>query len=107
MLINHNDNSCPVEFVKYTEEYPNLCHGALTLKIEGRTVTFGSLYLDPSKYDYRPFWRTGGHCGMDNIKESEWIADESQLPDEYKKYALYIDKIFNDNVPHGCCGGCR
>ena len=27
------------------------------------------------------------------------------LPNKYKKYATEIDRVFNANVEHGCCGG--
>ena len=30
-----------IEFVSYTGEYPNLCNGILTLKIDNKIVKFG------------------------------------------------------------------
>ena len=36
----------------------------------------------------------------------KWQIDVEEIPEEYRKYASEIDKVFNDNVPYGCCGGC-
>jgi hypothetical protein len=40
------------------------------------------------------------------VNSGEWIINESEIPEKYKKYALEIDEVFNDNVQQGCCGGC-
>ena len=32
-----------VEFVSYTGEFPNLCRGVLTLRIDGEEVRFGMI----------------------------------------------------------------
>ena len=31
---------------------------------------------------------------------------EEKEKKEMKKYAYEIDRVFNESVPHGCCGGC-
>lgn len=38
-----------IKFISYTGEYPNLCRGVLTLKIDGKILRFG--YGE----DYEPF----------------------------------------------------
>ena len=120
MLIN-NDNydSVVVEFVSYTGQYPCLCSGVLTLKINGETVKFGhknnaydfktNTYNDGN---YDKFWESGGSCGFSHgyskshVKQDEWIIDVEKIPEQYRKYAAMIDDVFNDNVDYGCCGGC-
>lgn len=35
-----------------------------------------------------------------------WKVYQKKLPEHLEKYALEIDRVFNDNVHFGCCGGC-
>lgn len=102
MLINQNisDTTSHVKFVSYTGKWPNLCHGVLTLNIDGVDVRFGT-------EQHPRFWSSGGSCSMRSIGHGEWRIDVSELPEEYRKYAAEIDQVFNENVEHGCCGGCR
>ena len=106
MLINHSTNS-HVKFVSYTGEYPNLCSGILTLEIDGIEYTFGSEYNRP-KPDFKRFWYSGGGITDDynSTIEEEWEVDVDDLPEQFRKYAAEIDRVFNDNVEWGCCGGC-
>lgn len=98
-----------VEFVSYTGEWPNLCSGILTLKINEKEVKFGKDYKTKENYSPR-FWKSGGRCGFCNtepyIEHREWYINASEIPEAYRKYAEEIEKVFNDNVEHGCCGGC-
>lgn len=91
-----------VEFVSYTGKYPCLCMGELTLKINGKTVVFGH----NNKCDYPPFWSSGGRCWCGEVECSEWKTYASEIPDIYRELAFDIDRVFNENVPYGCCGGC-
>lgn len=104
-----------VEFIMYTGGFPSLCMGMLLLKIDGIIVKFGSDYnYDKnvnSNYNfdesYPSFWSSGG--GLDEnycSYKGEWEINIDNIPDKYKKYALEIGRIFNENVPYGCCGGC-
>lgn len=100
-----------VEFISYTGEYPNLCSGILTLKIDGKIIKFGHSYKSPEPM-LPVFWASGGSCGFSNnysvahVDEGRWIIDPMNLPMQFRKYADEITEEFNDNVPHGCCGGC-
>lgn len=97
-----------IKFVDYSGEYPNLCSGILTLNIDGVNKTFG----DDDDCDYDKFWITGGRTyfsggwSKSHIEEDEWIINKGELPPALKPYSEEIADIFNDNVPHGCCGGC-
>ena len=102
MLINNNIES-HVKFVSYTGEYPCLCSGILTLEIDGIEYTFGG-----NTTDFQGFWRSGGGIIIDyeDTYSEEWVIDANDLPEQFRKYAQEIDRVFNDNVKWGCCGGC-
>lgn len=105
-----------VKFISYTGKYPNLCSGTLVLEIDGQQYTFTNNYyalLNPAPFTYPKFWFSGGTCGFAGgnyqcaeVTHDEWEIDVYALPEELKKYADEIDEVFNENVRHGCCGGC-
>lgn len=91
-----------VEFVSYTGRYPNLCRGELLLEIDGKQVLFGL-----GDHARPIFWTSGGYLDDEYYAHTgEWVIDIDLLPEEYRKYSAEIDRVFNDNVPWGCCGGC-
>ena len=105
MLINRNDNNGHVKFISYDGKYPYLCMGTLVLEIDGIKHSFGNEGRFPE------FWESGGTCGFAgdweaNVTAGEWIINADEIPEQFKKYVNEIDKIFNNNVPQGCCGGC-
>lgn len=116
MVINkESDKERHVKFVSYDGKYPSLCMGTLTLDIDGETVTFGYDFSRPYNegcQNYPSFWESGGSAYFTNnyreehVETEEWLIDYSELPEKYQKYADEIDRIFNENVEFGCCGGC-
>ena len=113
-----NEKGMHVEFVSYTGQYPNLCGGVLTLRIDGEEVRFGHDMKDFSftngytDGNYDRFWQSGGSCGMDGkvyrlTSGRDWIIHYDQIPEKFRVYADEIDSEFNRNVQGGCCGGCR
>lgn len=96
-----------VEFVSYTGDYPCLCMGILTLRIDGKEYTFG----DNSSCNYPSFWHTGGSVWFDDeccehVDDGAWNIERKELPEQFRKYAHEIEEVFNANVEWGCCGGC-
>lgn len=84
-----------VEFVSYTGKYPCLCHGILTVRIEGKEVQFNDFV-------------SGGYVVFDKnwneeVGKGPWSI---KVPAEYAEYAQEIEDCMNANVPLGCCGGC-
>ena len=85
--------------IEYDGKYPNLCRGNLIVKINGQTIQFpeyclvsgGSVWFDDE-------WN-------DNVEEGPWSIGEwpENFPEELKTAVL--DAI-NEQIPHGCCGGC-
>lgn len=87
-----------VEFVSYNGKFPNLCRGTLIIKVNGKeAVLKNCLY-------------SGGRCGFgqkrnEHIETGDWRLCTC-LPDDLEQYRDEILKVVNENVPHGCCGGC-
>lgn len=85
-----------VEFVSYDGAYPNLCSGTLVLKINGKErelshclCSCGGIQTD----DYGMY-----------ATEGEWNLYD--LPEDLEPLLKEIKECVNENVPHGCCGGC-
>ena len=109
MLVNKNKNNAVnsnVEFVSYSGEYPCLCMGMLTLKIGGKEVKFGNRY-SYKDVDYPTFWQSGGRIDSNyHVYSGEWEIDVEELPEQFWDVADEIDRVFNENVEFGRCGGC-
>lgn len=93
-----------IEFVSYDGHYPNLCSGTLIVKIDGKEIKFNScLSSNGSCYftnDYQD----------EHVEEGDW---EFRLDNkERQKLNLTvediekIEELANENITHGCCGGC-
>lgn len=87
-----------VEFVSYDGAYPNLCTGQLVLKINGQVREFS-----------RHCIQSGGTVWFDNdwnahIENGRWSIDP--LPEDLEPLRKEIEECINENIPHGCCGGC-
>lgn len=109
-----------IEFISYEGEYPNLCRGILTVKIDGKQYRFGYHWYDgndeKNKNLLDPFWKSGGGCGFDDDwnewvdGDCPWIMSDEIKEDKYPKEILDrlkdILEVMNQNVPGGCCGGC-
>ena len=96
-----------ISFISYDGVYPNLCSGVLVLKVNGEERKFGY-----SEGMSKPFWCSGGrgYFSFDwseaHIYQGDWTVDEYELPDDLRPYAKEIVDIINENIEHGCCGGC-
>lgn len=88
-----------VEFVSYDGQYPCLCRGTLTIKVNGKTYCLSNTM------------RSGGCVVMSDddwhmwTEYGDWEIDLSKYP-ELEPYKEEITKVVNDNVEQGCCGGC-
>lgn len=82
------------EFVSYTGEWPNLCSGTMRFKVDGK------------EYEIERLESTGG---LDENYEpyiGKWKIKKDKLPEELKPFLEDIEKLANDNIELGCCGGC-
>lgn len=89
-----------IEFVSYDGKFPCLCGGKLTLKVNGDEQTFEYCLC------------SGGTCFCsldgenDIVTEGDWTLKEDKFSGFSDEEIRVITKLVNDNVPHGCCGGC-
>lgn len=92
-----------VEFISYNGEYPNLCSGLLVIKVNGKL------------YEIRHCLYSSGQCFFDDdynevVTEGDWGISEYKLKlnnlSELIPFREEIEKVVNDNVQKGCCGGC-
>lgn len=87
-----------VEFVSYDGEYPCLCMGTLTIKVDGKI------------YRFKNAMHSGGLICKDDdwnmwAEEGDWEVNLKNYP-ELEPYKEEITRLVNENVEHGCCGGC-
>ena len=87
-----------IKFVKYTGEYPILCNGMLIICFQGKEYAIEG-------------WKSGGSVYFDDewndfVTHGDWQIDIKALPDELKPFHDEIEKLMNEHVQLGCCGGC-
>ena len=85
-----------IEFVSYDGEYPCLCKGTLTIDVDGKIYNLDDVLI------------SGGSCNWhtDEIVKGAWFVSNLQLPRELRPLVSEIERVVNENVPFGCCGGC-
>ena len=85
--------------IEYDGEYPGLCTGNLTVTINGKEWKFPEYSL-----------RSGGRVWIDEDYEEhveEWEWDIVKWPEGFpKEYKVDVLEKVNEEIPHGCCGGC-
>lgn len=86
-----------VKFVSYDGKYPCLCMGTLVLEIDGKIVNLKGVLMSGGSVTFY-----NGYMDVE-VTKGGWELD---LPDEYLDFYDDIKKVVNENVPHGCCGGC-
>lgn len=128
MIVNEKSLDGPrVKFISYDGKYPNLCSGVLILEIDGKEYKFGHNYdnfrrdpktdlwtftdEDPNNPNFERFWCSGGNVSFNSnwdasVESGEWKIDVDDLPNQFWDVADEIDRVINENVPWGCCGGC-
>ena len=87
-----------VEFVSYDGKWPCLCYGTLTIKVDGKTYRFTSAMVSGGCICRNEEWEMWSEQGP-------WEINLEEHP-ELEQYKEEIEKIVNENVEYGCCGGC-
>lgn len=85
--------------IEYDGGYPNLCRGTLIIHMRGCKIKFPDYCLS-----------SGGNVCFDEdweeqVDEGEWSVSEwpKDFPEEVKQDVI---NAINEQIPHGCCGGC-
>lgn len=89
-----------VEFVSYDGKYPNLCSGNLVLKVNDKEYKFPQYCLSSNGSAYFTNNYSDSHVTSGPWSIRSWPDD---FPDGAK---IEAEKVVNENVRHGCCGGC-
>ena len=86
--------------IDYNGAYPSLCSGHLKITIDGKLWDFGEYCLMSGGSAYI------GADGREVIEEGDWSVNfpDNFPPDE--KLRSEVLKAINEQIPHGCCGGC-
>lgn len=85
-----------IEFISYDGRYPTLCSGTLILSIDGKPRKLKDCLCSGGS---ATFDKNGDEC----VTKGRWKVE---LPKDLSKHYKKITKLVNDNIPHGCCGGC-
>lgn len=87
--------------IEYDGKYPCLCMGHLKVWIDDKLWEFGKFVLS-----------SGGCVTHDEdwnfeVEEGEWSIPDYSWPKDFPEHLKekVIEKI-NEEIPHGCCGGC-
>lgn len=84
--------------IQYDGEYPSLCMGHLIVWINGKKWDFGNYVLE-----------SGGHLTYEDggVVKEEWSIPDNCWPEGFpEKYKKQVLSKINQEIPHGCCGGC-
>lgn len=86
-----------IEFVSYSGKYPCLCCGELLVRVDGEERK-----VDCSMISGGSIWINGAD---DGTTEGPWSI---RFLDDFftAKEQARIVELVNENVEHGCCGGC-
>lgn len=102
-----------VEFVSYDGEHPNLCSGALSVKLDGKPVIFKHSYKAKEDEEFfKPFWFADEYYyfGENNraiVNLNGWAFVGDDFPEELSQYYFELCHVFAENVSAPHCGGCR
>ena len=83
--------------IQYNGEYPNLCSGKLVVTVDGKRWNFSNCLSSGGSVSFDEDW-------SEVVEQGEWSVEWPEaFPDELKTEVL---SAINDEIPHGCCGGC-
>lgn len=85
--------------IEYDGAYPNLCSGKLFVTVDGKRYEFPDYCLVSGG----GVWFT--EDWDEQVESGPWSVDKwpEDMPDNIKTAVL---GAINDQISHGCCGGC-
>ena len=87
--------------IEYDGDYPCLCAGHLKVWIDDKLWDFGKyVLLSRGSVTHDEDWNF-------EVEEGEWSIPDYKWPKDFPEHLKekVIEKI-NEEIPHGCCGGC-
>lgn len=87
-----------IEFVLYDGAWPALCHGKLTLSVDGEAHVLNGTLSSGGMVTHDADWNF-------EVEEGPWTVDfyDDFFTEEEQEF---ITQLVNENVSYGCCGGC-
>lgn len=95
-----NTENTEVKFISYDGKAPTLCSGTLEIEVAGVQFKLENVLESGGSVTFDEEWE-------ETITEGPWkIADYAEFPEELEPFKEKILELVNENVEHGCCGGC-
>lgn len=88
-----------IKFISYDGAWPNLCRGTLTVEKDGKQYSMYGVLVSGGSVSFDADWEA-------DVEEGDWIIDRNALAPELQDDWLELESLVNDEIPHGCCGGC-
>ena len=87
--------------IDYDGKWPVLCMGHLIVYVDGEKWDFGKYSLSSGgSVTFDSHWK-------EHIKEGSWKVREDAWPDGFpEEQKREVEQAINEQIPHGCCGGC-
>ena len=88
-----------LKFISYDGSYPNLCSGKLIMELNNEKIIFPTYCLSSGgSVSFTEDWD-------ENVTSGEWSISEfpKNFPKELEEHA---NRLVNENIEYGCCGGC-
>lgn len=88
-----------IKFISYDGAWPNLCRGTLVVEKDGKQYSMYGVLISGGNVSFDADWEA-------NVEEGDWSIDRNALAPELQDDWRELESLVNDEIPHGCCGGC-
>lgn len=88
-----------IKFISYDGAWPNLCRGTLVVEKDGKQYSMYGALISGGSVSFDADWEA-------DVEEGDWLIDRDALVPELQDDWRELESLVNDEIPHGCCGGC-
>lgn len=88
-----------IKFISYDGKWPALCYGTLIVEKDGKQYAMKNVLISGGSVSFDADWEA-------NVEEGYWSIDRNRLAPELQDDWRELESLVNDEIPHGCCGGC-
>ena len=93
--------------IEYDGSFPNLCRGKLSVIIDdggllNKVFNMDHCLASSGSVSFDENW-------LEHVTSGKWVwsfYDDSDIPKGFKPYMDATLEVINEQIPHGCCGGC-